>query len=80
MATATGKIRTAAAFIKRLFEVAIVTRVLFLVDRISALSTHGSRIRLFALEDFPSRRSPAPVIHALIHTQFSHFASQREYF
>ena len=38
MATGTGKTRTAAAFIKRLFEAGIVTRVLFLVDRI-ALAT-----------------------------------------
>ena len=34
MATGTGKTRTAAAFIKRLFEAGVVTRVLFLVDRI----------------------------------------------
>lgn len=34
MATGTGKTRTAAAFIKRLFEANAVTRVLFLVDRI----------------------------------------------
>ncbi len=34
MATGTGKTRIAAAFIKRLFEAGIVTRVLFLVDRI----------------------------------------------
>ena len=34
MATGTGKTRTAAAFIKRLFESNAVTRVLFLVDRI----------------------------------------------
>lgn len=34
MATGTGKTRTAAALIKRLFEAGIVTRVLFLVDRI----------------------------------------------
>ncbi len=34
MATGTGKTRTAAAFIKRLFEASAVTRVLFLVDRI----------------------------------------------
>ncbi len=34
MATGTGKTRTAAAFIKRLFEAHAVTRVLFLVDRI----------------------------------------------
>ncbi len=33
MATGTGKTRTAAAFIKRLFEANAVTRVLFLVDR-----------------------------------------------
>jgi type I restriction enzyme R subunit len=35
MATGTGKTRTAAAFIKRLFEANAVTRVLFLVDRIT---------------------------------------------
>lgn len=34
MATGTGKTRTAAALIKRLFEANSVTRVLFLVDRI----------------------------------------------
>lgn len=35
MATGTGKTRTAAAFIKRLFDAGIVTRVLFLVDRLT---------------------------------------------
>ena len=35
MATGTGKTRTAAAFIKRLFEANNITRVLFLVDRIT---------------------------------------------
>ncbi|MEW8692244.1 MAG: DEAD/DEAH box helicase family protein [Candidatus Thiodiazotropha endolucinida] len=35
MATGTGKTRTAAALIKRLFEASTVTRVLFLVDRIT---------------------------------------------
>ncbi|GAB6081106.1 hypothetical protein JCM30471_34350 [Desulfuromonas carbonis] len=35
MATGTGKTRTAAAFMKRLFEANAVTRVLFLVDRIT---------------------------------------------
>jgi type I restriction enzyme R subunit len=34
MATGAGKTRTAAAFIKRLFDAGAVTRVLFLVDRI----------------------------------------------
>lgn len=34
MATGTGKTRTAAAFIKRMFEANAATRVLFLVDRI----------------------------------------------
>ena len=33
--TGTGKTRTEAAFIKRLFEAGIVTRVLFLVDWIA---------------------------------------------
>ena len=40
MATGTGKTRTAAAFVKRLFEAGRVTRVLFLVDRI-ALATQA---------------------------------------
>ena len=35
MATGTGKTRTAAALVKRLFEAGTVTRVLFLVDRIA---------------------------------------------
>jgi len=34
MATGTGKTRVALAFVKRLFEAGIVTRVLFLVDRL----------------------------------------------
>ncbi len=34
MATGTGKTRTAAALIKRLFEANLITRVLFRVDRI----------------------------------------------
>jgi len=53
MATGTGKTRTAAALIKRLFEANAVTRVLFLVDRIPlALQTEDA----FAehLADFPS--------------------------
>ena len=35
MATGTGKTRTAVAFVKRLFEAGVITRVLFLVDRIA---------------------------------------------
>ena len=35
MATGTGKTRTAASFVKRLFEAGAVTRVLLLVDRIA---------------------------------------------
>ena len=49
---ATGKTRTAAAFIKRLFDANLVTRVLFLVDRIPlALQTEDA----FAehLRDYP---------------------------
>lgn len=42
MATGTGKTRTAAAFIKRLFEAGQVTRVLFLVDRITLHSSGSS--------------------------------------
>ena len=53
MATGTGKTRTAAAFIKRLFQANAITRVLFLVDRIPlALQTEDA----FAehLPDYPS--------------------------
>ena len=53
MATGTGKTRTAAALIKRLFEANAITRVLFLVDRIPlALQTEDA----FAehLSDYPS--------------------------
>lgn len=53
MATGTGKTRTAAAFIKRLFEANAVTRVLFLVDRIPlAMQTEEA----FAehLSDYPA--------------------------
>jgi len=53
MATGTGKTRTAAALIKRLFEANAITRVLFLVDRITlALQTEDA----FAehLPDYPS--------------------------
>lgn len=43
MATGTGKTRTAAALIKRLFEANLVSRVLFLVDRIPlAAQTEGA--------------------------------------
>ncbi|MCA9981395.1 MAG: DEAD/DEAH box helicase family protein, partial [Anaerolineales bacterium] len=43
MATGTGKTRTAAALIKRLFSANVVTRVLFLVDRIPlALQTEDA--------------------------------------
>ncbi len=43
MATGTGKTRTAAALIKRLFAANVVTRVLFLVDRIPlALQTEDA--------------------------------------
>ena len=53
MATGTGKTRTAAALIKRLFEANAITRVLFLVDRIPlAIQTEDA----FAehLLDYPS--------------------------
>lgn len=45
MATGTGKTRTAAAFIKRLFEANAVTRVLFLVDRIPLAKQPGRGLR-----------------------------------
>ncbi len=52
MATGTGKTRTAAAFIKRLFEAGIVTRVLFLVDRI-ALARQAEDAFIDHLRDYP---------------------------
>ena len=52
MATGTGKTRTAAAFIKRLFEAGIVTRVLFLVDRI-ALAGQAEDAFTDRLRDYP---------------------------
>ena len=52
MATGTGKTRTAAAFIKRLFEAGIVTRVLFLVDRI-ALARQAEDAFTDHLRDYP---------------------------
>ncbi len=52
MATGTGKTRTAAAFIKRLFEAGIVTRVLFLVDRI-ALARQAEDAFIDNLRDYP---------------------------
>ena len=53
MATGTGKTRTAAAFIKRLFQANIVTRVLFLVDRI-ALARQAEEAFTDHLRDYPS--------------------------
>ena len=52
MATGTGKTRTAAAFIKRLFEAGVVTRVLFLVDRI-ALAGQAEDAFTDHLRDYP---------------------------
>jgi len=52
MATGTGKTRTAAAFVKRLFEAGIVTRALFLVDRI-ALVRQAEDAFTDHLRDYP---------------------------
>ena len=52
MATGTGKTRTAAAFVKRLFEAGVVTRVLFLVDRI-ALAGQAEHAFTDHLRDYP---------------------------
>lgn len=53
MATGTGKTRTAAAFIKRLFEAHAITRVLFLVDRIP-LAKQTEDAFAEHLPDFPA--------------------------
>jgi type I restriction enzyme R subunit len=55
MATGTGKTRTAAAFIKRLFEANAVTRVLFLVDR-NMLAKQTEDAFAEHLPDYPSYR------------------------
>ena len=52
MATGTGKARTAAAFIKRLFEASIVSRVLFLVHWI-ALALQAEDAFTNHLSDYP---------------------------
>lgn len=53
MATGTGKTRTAAAFIKRLFEANVVSRVLFLVDRIT-LAKQAEDAFAEYLPDYPA--------------------------
>lgn len=53
MATGTGKTRTAAALIKRLFEANAITRVLFLVDRIP-LAKQTEDAFAEHLPDYPS--------------------------
>ena len=53
MATGTGKTRTAAAFIKRLFEANAITRVLFLVDCIP-LAKQTEDAFAEHLPDFPA--------------------------
>ena len=52
MATGAGKTRTAAAFIKRLFEASAVTRVLFLVDRLT-LAAQAEDAFTDHLQDYP---------------------------
>ena len=52
MATGTGKTRTAAAFIKRMFDAGTATRVLFLVDRI-ALARQAEDAFTDHLRDYP---------------------------
>ncbi len=52
MATGVGKTRTAVAFIKRLFDAGIITRVLFLVDRI-ALAQQTEDAFTDHLRDYP---------------------------
>lgn len=53
MATGTGKTRTAAAFIKRLFQANAITRVLFLVDRIPLAKQTEDAFAEY-LPDYPS--------------------------
>jgi type I restriction enzyme, R subunit len=60
MATGTGKTRTAAAFIKRLFEANTVTRVLFLVDRNTLAKLFGSFVALLVVGYQIARTRPVP--------------------
>ena len=53
MATGTGKTRTAAVFIKRLFQANAATRVLFLVDRIPLAKQTEDAFAEF-LPDYPA--------------------------
>ncbi len=53
MATGTGKTRTATAFIKRLFQANMVSRVLFLVDRIT-LAKQAEDAFAEHLPDYPA--------------------------
>jgi type I restriction enzyme R subunit len=55
MATGTGKTRTAAAYIKRLFEANAITRVLFLVDR-NSLAKQTEDVFAEQLPDYPCYR------------------------
>ena len=55
MATGTGKTRTAAALIKRLFDANAITRVLFLVDR-NTLAKQTEDVFAEHLSDYPSYR------------------------
>jgi type I restriction enzyme, R subunit len=53
MATGTGKTRMAAALIKRLFQASAITRVLFLVDRIT-LAKQTEDVFAEHLKDYPA--------------------------
>ncbi|MEX2647389.1 MAG: DEAD/DEAH box helicase family protein [Alphaproteobacteria bacterium] len=53
MATGTGKTRVAAALVKRLFDTNVITRVLFLVDRIT-LARQAEDAFAEHLPDFPA--------------------------
>ncbi len=53
MATGTGKTRTAGALLKRLFDAGVITRALFLVDRITLANQTGEAFADY-LRDYPS--------------------------
>lgn len=57
MATGTGKTRTAAALLKRLFEASWITRALFVVDR-NTLAIQAEDALAEHLPDLPSYRVP----------------------
>lgn len=82
MATGTGKTRTAAALIKRLFEANVVGRVLFLVDRITlakqtedAFTEHLPGIPSYVLRSARGALDEKRITIATLQTMISEYAN-----